>query len=192
MVSLLSAAMLHCSCIWGSRNMRSLLAGVSLLFLSAISAHAQVTVKDCIPITNTAAVGGAQSCQDVTNTALPQANNGPAVAVTGTSGNVAAAVATATLPVVLNRTNWISGFEFTSAGATGASVVTCTLTGTISGTMSYTIAVTAGATLGNTPLVVEFTNPVPASGVGVALTASCPSLGAGNTNATMNIHGFIL
>lgn len=171
--------------------MRLLLASVAFA-LSVCSAQAQVTVKDCIPITNTAGVGGAPSCQDVVNTALPQANNGPAVAVTNSSGNVAAGTATATMPAVVNRTNWISGFEFTSAGATAASVVNCTLSGVIGGPMNFVLAVVAGATLGNTPLIAEFTNPIPASGINVAISASCPSLGAGNTNATMNVHGFLL
>lgn len=115
-----------------------------------------------------------------------------ATPITASSGNVAAAAATATLAGAASKTTYISGFEFTFAGATAASVVTCTLTGTISGTMSYTVAVPAGAAVGGTPLVVPFNPAVPANAVNTAVVASCPSLGAGNTNATMTAHGYQL
>ena len=77
-----------------------------------------------------------------------------------------------------------------TAGATGASVVSITLTGTISGTLNYSLAVPAGASAGVTPLVVEFAQPIPASAVNTALTLNVPSFGAGNTNASAVLHGF--
>lgn len=113
-------------------------------------------------------------------------------AVTAASGNVAAAIAAATLPAVAAKTNYITGFEATGPGATLGSVVTLTVTGTISGTLSYTITVIAGALLGNTPLIVEFPVAIPASAENTAITVSMPSLGAGNTNATVVAHGYVV
>lgn len=113
-----------------------------------------------------------------------------AAALTGSSGNVAAAVATATLAGAAGVTTYITGFEFTSSGATAASVVTITITGTVTGTMHYTLAVVAGATLTNQPMVVQFSPAIPASAANTSIVVSAPSLGAGNTNATMVAHGY--
>lgn len=110
--------------------------------------------------------------------------------ITASSGNVAASAATATLAGAAGLTTYITGFEFTSSGATAASVVTITITGTISGTLHYTYAVAAGATLSNQPLVVQFSPAIPASAVNTSIVVSAPSLGAGNTNATMVAHGY--
>lgn len=179
---------------------QALLALASLLAIACASpAQAQTTNKNCVPIAGNANVGGAPSCQDVTganplpvaDAPLPVGANGQGTGITASSGNVAAATATATMPGVGNRTNWVSGFEFTFSGATAASVITCTLTG-VGTTQNYTVAVPAGVTAGGTPLIVEFVAPIPATGVNTAISASCPSAGAGNTNATMNIHGFLL
>lgn len=110
--------------------------------------------------------------------------------ITSSSGNVAAATATATLAGAASLTTYITGFEFTSAGSTAAAVVTITVTGTVSGTLSYTYVTVAGATLANQPLVVQFSPPIPASAANTSIVVSCPSLGAGNTNATMVAHGY--
>lgn len=115
-----------------------------------------------------------------------------ATAVTASSGNVAAAVAAATLPAVAAKTNYITGFEATGSGATAGAVVTVTVTGTISGTLSYTVVAVAGALLGNTPLIVQFPIAIPASAVNTAITVSMPSLGLGNTNATVVAHGYVV
>lgn len=106
------------------------------------------------------------------------------------SGNVAAAVATATLTSAASQTAYITGFEVTGAGATAASVVSVTITGTLGGTMTYTLAVVAGATLANQPLIVAFFPPIPASAANTNIVVSCPSLGAGNTNNTVTAHGY--
>lgn len=111
--------------------------------------------------------------------------------VQASSGNVAAAVAAATLPAVLNKTNFLSGFDVTSAGATAAAVVNLTITGLLGGTRSYVYTAVAGATLANPNLVVNFDPPLPASGPNVAIVVSLPSLGAGNTNACVNAEGFL-
>lgn len=112
--------------------------------------------------------------------------------VVATSGNVAAATAAATIPAVPGRTCFITGFEVTSAGATGASVVLVTVTGIAGGTLNYVLSVVAGATLGNAPLQIEFPAPVPASAVNTAIVVTAPTLGAGNTNCVVNAHGYYL
>lgn len=112
--------------------------------------------------------------------------------VTGSSGNVAAATATATLTAVAGKTTYITGFEVTGAGATGALVVTVTVTGTITGTLSYTYTAVAGAAVGNAPLIVTFPIPVAASATNTNIVVSCPTLGVGNTNNTVVAHGFNL
>ncbi len=110
--------------------------------------------------------------------------------VNASSGNVANATATATLSGTSNLTNWITGFEITNGGATAASCVTATVTGLVGGTESYTVCAPVGAGAAATPLLVQYTSPVPASGPGVAISVSLPALGAGNTNTTVNLHGY--
>lgn len=112
--------------------------------------------------------------------------------ITGASGNVAAAIATATLTAVAGKTTYMTGFQVTGSGATGALVVTVTVTGTVTGTLSYTYTAVAGVALANTPLVVPFPFPVAASAANTNIVVSCPSLGAGNTNNTVVASGFNL
>lgn len=113
-----------------------------------------------------------------------------ATPITASSGNVAAAVATATLAGAASVTTYITGFEVTGAGATAGLVVTVTVTGTISTTLSYTVAAVTGALLINTPLIVEFPVAIPASAANTSIVVSMPSLGLGNTNATVVAHGY--
>lgn len=115
-----------------------------------------------------------------------------ATAITSSSGNVAAATATATLAAAAGKTTYITGFEVTGAGATSAAVVTVTVTGTISGTLSYTYVAAGSATTANQPLIVEFPNAIPGSAVNTAIVVSCPTLGTGNTNNTVVAHGYQL
>lgn len=110
-------------------------------------------------------------------------------AVAATSGNVANASAAATIAAVAAKTNYITGLEITFAGATAASVVIATLTGLLGGTQSFICAVPAGAAVGGAPILLKFDPPHPASAVNTAITATLPALGAGNTNACVNIRG---
>ena len=111
--------------------------------------------------------------------------------ITASSGNVAAATATATLSSKPGCTVYLTGFEVTGAGATGASVISVTVTGTIGGTMTYILAIPAGVTTSITPLIVEFSMPIAASNVNTNIVVSAPSFGAGNTNAAVVAHGYI-
>ena len=108
------------------------------------------------------------------------------------SGNVANAVAAATIPATPGKLSYITGFEVSGAGATAGSVVLCTVAGLLGGTLTYNVTVPAGALIGITPLQVAFTRPVPASAINTAITVSVPALGLGSTNAAVVLRGFSL
>lgn len=112
------------------------------------------------------------------------------IALNESSGNVAAATATATQPAVAGTMNWLFGFDVYGGGATAASIINCTVTGLAGGTATYNVAVPAGVTGSISPLNIRFPEPLPASAVNVAIVTSCPTFGAGNTNATVNSYGF--
>lgn len=112
------------------------------------------------------------------------------VQITASSGNVAAGVATATLAAAPGKVTYICGFAITSAGSTAAAVVAPTVTGVVTGTMTFAYATVAGATLPNSHLVVPFRDCISASAPNTAIAVSLPSLGAGNTNATVNAWGY--
>jgi hypothetical protein len=100
----------------------------------------------------------------------------------------------AALPATANRTQYLEGFDITGGGATAASVIEISITGLAAGTLKYEMNVLAGATGPvNTQggLFIRFPQPLPASGVNQAITVTCPSLGAGNTNAAVTIYGFM-
>lgn len=108
----------------------------------------------------------------------------------GTSGNVANGSAVATLAAKAGYVTHISGFEITGAGATAAANVVATLTGLLGGTRSYIVVAPAGVNAPLQPLVVSFAEPLPASDENTAIVVTLPALGAGNTHACVNAHGF--
>lgn len=108
-----------------------------------------------------------------------------------TSGNVAAATATATLTSSASNMAWIFGFDVNGGGATAASVVDCTVTGLVGATAHYSLPVPAGVAVALPSLSIRFPEPIPASAVNTNIVVSCPSLGSGNTNATVNAYGFL-
>lgn len=111
------------------------------------------------------------------------------VQITATSGTVAAGIAAASLAAAVGKVTYICGFAITSGGSTGAAVVAPTITGIVTGTMTFAYATVAGVTLSNQPLVVPFRDCISASAPNTAIVVSLPSLGAGNTNATVNAWG---
>lgn len=113
-----------------------------------------------------------------------------ATPTSNSSGNVANATAAATLPAVAGKTNYVTGFVVSGSGATAGLPVTVTLAGVAGGTMSFTYCAAVGALVANQPLIVPFPEPIAATGPGVAVTLSCPALGAGNTNNTATLFGF--
>lgn len=114
-----------------------------------------------------------------------------ATQISGTSGNVANAAAVATLTGVSGRLAYITGFYITGTGATAAAAVSVTVAGLLGGTLTFTYAAAAGASVANTPLLVNFPTPIPASGQNVSIVVTCPALGAGNTNNTAVAVGYI-
>jgi hypothetical protein len=106
------------------------------------------------------------------------------------SGNVANASAAATLTGISTTTVYIAGFEVTGSGATAGLPVTVTVAGLLGGTRSYTYSFAAGVLVGNTPLIVTFDPPLPASAINTAIVVTCPASGSGGTNNTVVAHGF--
>lgn len=108
------------------------------------------------------------------------------------SGNVAAAAANSTLPAVVGKTNYLSGFQVVGAGATAASVILVTIVGILGGTLTYPLVIPAGVTTSIVPLSVNFYPAIPASAANTAIVVTVPSFGAGNTNAASVATGFVL
>lgn len=126
---------------------------------------------------------------------LPNASVAPypagATPVVASSGNVAAAIATATLAAAANKYTYCHGFDIVGAGATAATVVLATVTdGTW--TQTYPVAVVAGVNVQNDSLLIEIEPPLRSSAVNTPVTVSCPSLGIGNTNNCVNARGYQL
>lgn len=116
-----------------------------------------------------------------------QINQTPLIAK---SGNVANASAAATLTGTASTTVYITGFEVTGSGATAGLPVTVTVAGLLGGTIQYTYDFAVGALVGNTPLIVAFNPPLPASAINTAIVVTCPASGTGGTNNTTVAHGF--
>ena len=106
------------------------------------------------------------------------------------SGVVANGIASATIPAVAGKKNYISGFEITGTGATLGAAATAVLSGIVNGPVQYVVAAPAGVLVAVAPLVVTFDPPIPATDVNVAITLSLPALGLGNLNASVVIHGY--
>lgn len=106
------------------------------------------------------------------------------------SGNVANAAAAATLTPGSGKRMYITGFEMTAAGATAGLPVLLTVAGLLGGTRTFIFVFPAGVLVAAQPLLVKFDPPLPASAVDIAIVASCPAGGAGNTHAAMVAHGF--
>lgn len=132
-----------------------------------------------------------------TSTPLPVTSNdvgvpSAATPVNASSASVANAVAAATMPAVASKKNYITGLYVTGAGSTAGGPVTVTLTGVVGGPLNFTYIAAVGATLPNQSLFVPFPTPLAASAVNTAITASCPALGAGNTNNTVVVTGYVI
>jgi hypothetical protein len=97
--------------------------------------------------------------------------------VSASSGVVAAATATATLPAVTGSSNYLCGFSVSSLGATAATTVQVTVTGLNGGTQTYIYAVVAGATTKNADLIVNFSNCIQSANPGQAITVSMSHAG---------------
>lgn len=113
---------------------------------------------------------------------------GTPVAASQNAGNGALGVS---MPAVAGKTNFCTGFEVTSGGATAGSLIQIALSGVIGGPFPYAYSIPAGATLDARPLFVEFNPPLPATGQNVAIQLAVPAAGAGNANTCAQIHGYV-
>jgi hypothetical protein len=121
---------------------------------------------------------------------VPAGVGTPGIPVSNSSGNVAAATATATLPAVAGKITYICGFAATGGGATAAAVVNLTVTNVVGGTQTYTYGAQLGVGVPDPPLVVQFAPCLSANASNTTIVVSMPSLGAGNTNAAVNAWGY--
>ena len=106
------------------------------------------------------------------------------------SGNKANANAVATLAGVAGVTNYVTGVQASAAGATAGLPVLLTITGCVGGTITQIFTFPAGALVGALPFVLTFFPALQATGPNVAIVATLPAGGAGNTNAAVSIQGF--
>jgi len=113
-----------------------------------------------------------------------------ATPLTGTSGNVANAQAQATLAPVVGKTNYICGLTVSGGGSTAGAGVTVTVAGTTGSSIFFPVMAPAGVLVPLPGLQLSFVPPIPASAANVAIVATLPALGAGNTHAGITIHGF--
>jgi hypothetical protein len=99
----------------------------------------------------------------------------------------------ASIAAVAGKMNYLTGFDVTGGGATAASVVEVSVTGLAAGTLKYEMNVLAGVTgpvNAQGGLFIRFPDPLPASAPNTAITVTCPSLGSGNTNASVVAYGY--
>lgn len=106
------------------------------------------------------------------------------------SGNVANASASATLPAAAQTYSYLTGFEIMAGGATAGACVNATITGLLGGTITYPVCVPTGATIQAYPVLLEFIPPLRSATFNTAIVLSLPALGAGNTNAAVIVHGY--
>lgn len=151
----------------------------------------QTPVSAANPLPVTSSAGGAAVS---TSNPMPVASNALPVGATAlaiSSGNVANAIASATLAAAASKTTYIKGLTITPGGATVAGLVTATLVG-LGNTLSYTIGAPTGAGAAGAPFQVNFGDGLPASAANTAIVLSLPALGAGNTNASVTVWGYQL
>jgi hypothetical protein len=85
---------------------------------------------------------------------------------------------------------YLSGFSVTGAGATAGAAVSVTVAGLLGGSRIFTYTFATGAVVGNSPLVMAFDPPLPASAINTAISVTCPASGAGGTNNTVVAQGY--
>jgi len=171
---------------------RGLLLSLTVLMWPYHAHSAGTILNGCVTTPGLIDVGTpAVLCDTSGRFALSPVVTSPSTSVQASSGNVAAGTAAAALPSVTGKTNYLAGFQINAGGATAGACVSATITGLLGGTATYAYCSVTGAGLPSPPLVVSFNPPIPASAVTTAITLSVPSLGAGNTNTSANVQGFV-
>jgi hypothetical protein len=112
-----------------------------------------------------------------------------AVPIQGSSADVAAASAVATLAAATGKTTWITHFRCTGTGSTTAVGADITVAG-LTNSEIYIMGFASGATVANVPVDVTFSPPQPASAVNTAITVTMATGGTGNLHAACAGEGF--
>lgn len=171
---------------------KTVLAALLLFPGVAFAQNAQVPVANAVLNGNIQTVytplvpNGDGTYSPRTVTAAPYASTQTPVSAGATGAN---ALTVATLAAQAGKTNYLTGFEVTVGGATAGSVINVTVTGLTGGTLTYALAVPTGAAL-SASLVLEFTQPIPASAANTAVVVTVPAAGSGSTVQTASAHGF--
>jgi hypothetical protein len=98
----------------------------------------------------------------------------------------------ATLTGSAGRMTYLEGFDVTGGGATAASIVEISTTG-LSNNLKWemnVLAGVAGPVNAQGGLFIRFPTPIPSSATNTNITVTLPSLGAGNTNASITVYGY--
>lgn len=118
----------------------------------------------------------------------PTASQTPA-ANTASGAN---AIQTASITAGAGLLAFVTSLRILGLGATGATVVTATLTGVLGGTISYPVTVPAGVTVAITPVTDNFgTRGIPSAATGGTISLSVPAFGAGNTLELAEVSGYV-
>lgn len=161
--------------------------------VSIISAVLALAAGVCIALLCVSDISGqgVQPGQQVNPVQVNPAGNPLTLQTAWTQTATGAATATTvTQAASAGKTNYCTGFEITGLGATGASGIAVTLSSGGTTIANYTFAVPAGVTVGCTPLVVTFNPPLVGLAAGQNMILTVPSFGAGNTAASVTMHGF--
>lgn len=111
----------------------------------------------------------------------------PPTTVTASATGAAAAIVTATLPGVANKTNYLTGFVATSTNPASTVSGTITITGCVGGTLSFQFV--ESNTFGG-EMIVSFPYPIPASAVNTAITVTIPAITSGGAGGLV-VTGFV-
>jgi hypothetical protein len=112
-----------------------------------------------------------------------------AVPIQGSSADVQAASAVATLAAATGKTTWITHFRCTGTGATTAVGADITVAGPTT-SLIYIMGAASGATAVNVPVDVVYSPPQPASAANTAITVTMASLGTGALHAACAAEGY--
>jgi len=106
------------------------------------------------------------------------------------SGNQPNGIASAIMPAVAGKTNYVTGITITSAGATAPSVVLAQLGGILGQALVLAYPVTTGSLVANPTLSLTFSPPLQGTGPNTQVTATLPALGVGNLYASVMLYGY--
>jgi hypothetical protein len=112
--------------------------------------------------------------------------------LSASSGNVANATATASLPAKVGQIAYMTSWLVAASGATAGATVNLTVTGLAGGTLTVPFTFPAGANVAAYALTPTYYPGLQAAAANTPITISLPAGGAGNTNAAVSVQGFYL